>query len=149
MIENKSIETFLSAVHDALGSMSISEKSDIIVELHALILDKVQQESKSIATAVKELGPPLEVAQKLTMNRYFYQELKGKKPFHVSVLRWITLSIGILGILAFLILGALIWEYSPIVKQTKEGISLFGGSINIKGNPKNFEGSLPAYGKQE
>lgn len=145
MIENKTIEAFLSAVHEALGPMSIAEKSDIIVELHTLILRKNQQESKPLPLIIKELGSPVDVAQRLTLNRYFYNDLSDKKPLQVSVLRWITLSIVIVFILLFLILGALVGGYTSIAKQTKEGISLFGGIITLRSFPQKFECSLPTY----
>ena len=145
MIKSKTLENFLSKVHEALEDMPISEKSDIIVDLHEYILNKVRNESKSITTVVKEMGAPDLVAEQIQTNPEFYRSSPSKRPVVVSVFRWITISIAIIALFVFLSVGAILWKFTPVVKFNEHGMSLFGGAIQMKGRSDIFECPIPDY----
>jgi len=145
MIQSKTVETFLSKVHEALGDMPISEKSDIIVDLYETIENRARHESKSIATIISEMGTPAQVAEEIRKDPTFYHLPPRARPIIVSIFRWLTISIAVIALLIFLTLGAILWKFTPVVKFNEKGMSLFGGAIQMKGRSDIFECPIPDY----
>lgn len=146
MIENKSLENYLSKVFEELGEMPIAQRSDIIVDLHERIREKIQNESKSISVVLKEIGTPKSVAAAYQKGTYDLSPPSlRKRPLIVSVFRWITFSVATFLFLMFITLGAIIWKFTPIVKVTNDGMSFLGGAFQVKGRSGIIECPLPDY----
>jgi len=62
MIETIQIDTYLSTLRTHLGSMTLSERDEIIREISAHIRDSVEQTGASLETVISRLGPPDQLA---------------------------------------------------------------------------------------
>ena len=145
MIQNKTVETFLSKIHEALGEMPTSEKASIIVDLYDFMETKCLKESQSMTKVIKEMGTPLHVVESLKSNRNKFKNPPHKKAFFPLLIRWGVVFVGGSLLLCFLTFGAILWNLSPVVKITPEGTSLLGGLLKFQGHTSAFECSLPDY----
>jgi len=146
MIYNKTVESFLSKVYEALGDVPISEKADIIVDLYDYIEEKSEADSKSSTVIIKEMGLPETIAEKIRVNRKAYQWEHIKKSSSLNLFHWIIFFLSTVLFFLFLILGAILWKISPIVQVTSEGTTLFGGLIQLdKHNTPKLQISVPDH----
>ena len=130
MAKDTKLEQYLSRLDKALGQIPVSDRADIITEMKSHILDAQERESQqSIDQILDSLGEPESVA-----NRYLLERgLKPGKPSKTPILKWLT--IGFLGTFAIsaLLIVALAWKFSPLIKVDEEAgqVIILGGLIEV------------------
>ena len=130
-MENNKLESYLLRLDKCLGSVSVSEKAEIITEIKSHVMDAIENDkNKSIGQILASLGEPEQVASKYLLEKGLEPVKSPKHP----VVKWITIGfLGTFGLMIFTFL-VLAWKFSPIVKvDEKEGrVQLFGGIIDVR-----------------
>ena len=131
MPTEQQLEQYLNALDKALGQIPISDRADILTEIKSHILEaKERDPEQNIGKILASLGEAETVA-----NRYLLERgLKPGKPPKSPMIKWLTIGfLGTFGILALLIF-ALIWKFTPIIKVDEKAgtVKLLGGVIDIQ-----------------
>ena len=141
-MENNKLENYLLRLDKCLGSVSISEKAEIITEIKSHVMDAIENnKNKSVGHILASLGEPEQVASKYLLEKGLEPVESPKHP----IVKWII--IGFLGTFTLMIFTFLVlaWKFSPIVKidEKKGRIQLFGGVIDFsEDNIKDLYGIL-------
>ncbi|KAB8040802.1 hypothetical protein GCL60_02420 [Silvanigrella paludirubra] len=142
------LEKYLHRLDKALGSISVSEKAEIITEIKSHILEALSRDpSQSIESVLNSLGEPEQVA-----SRYLLEKgLKPNKPPFHPIFKW--LIIGFLGTL--LIFGifssVLLWKLSPkfVMNNNIGYFELLNGSLKVKFNLNNDDDTSIYFSKPD
>jgi hypothetical protein len=137
MTNNPQLESYLEALHKALGKVPVSERADIITEIKSHILEAQERDpNTSLAKILSSLGDPQTVA-----NRYLLERgLKPGKAPRAPIVKWLT--VGFLGTFALICLTfiALIWRFTPLISvdEKSQHVVLLGGTIDVHGDTGNI-----------
>lgn len=129
-MENRELDLYLAKLERALGSISVSEKAEIIMEIKSHVMDALENHSdRSVSEILRGLGEPEQVA-----NRYLLERgLEPVKPPRSSTIKWLV--IGFLGTLSILVVSTfvLIFSLTPLVEVNEEEgkVKILGGMIKI------------------
>jgi hypothetical protein len=142
------LEKYLHRLDKALGSISVSEKAEIITEIKSHILEALSRDpSQSIESVLNSIGEPEQVA-----SRYLLEKgLKPNKPPFHPIFKW--LIIGFLGTL--LIFGifssVLLWKLSPkfVMNNNIGYFELLNGSLKVKFNLNNEDETSIYFSKPD
>jgi len=131
MEKNTRLEHYLGKLDKGLGQIPVSEKAEIITEIKSHILDaQAKDPSKKLDDILVAIGEPEFVA-----NRYLIE--RGLKPMRAPthpIVKWLVIGfLGTFTVIAILIV-ALIWKFTPIVKIQDDKVSLLGGTVDISGD---------------
>lgn len=132
MKTNAKVEAYLQQLDSALGSVSISEKSEIVLEIKSHIMDAIEQQpDANIDDIFASLGSPEQVA-----NRYLLE--RGLKPVKVSrggssFLKWFFGSILALFAMATLASILMFYMFTPLIEVDEEmgRVQILGGMIDV------------------
>lgn len=126
------LESYLATLDRALSRVSVSDRSEIILEIKSHVLDAVAKHpEQKVGDVLKALGEPEAVA-----NRYLVERgLKPGKAPRSPMLKWLT--IGFLGTFAILMASVvfMITYFSPIISidENEEQVRILGGLISVNG----------------
>lgn len=131
MEDKKALDNYLARLEKCLGPISITERSEIVVEIKSHIEDTLEAHAEeTLDSVLKSLGEPEIVANKYLLER----GLRPQKPPRSPMIKWLT--IGFLGTLTLSLVFfiALVSSFTPLVEVNgKDGkVSILGGSLSIK-----------------
>lgn len=149
MMIAQELEIYLVRLEKALSAISVSERAEIITEIKGHVLEKMEQDpSQKLFQVLNSLGAPEVVAQKYLSDRGISatpKDFSGR-----SFVKWVLIGMFSCGALAILMIGLLIWKFTPFVKVDEAAgtVKILGGLIDVKEKPK---GSSFEYttGKEE
>jgi hypothetical protein len=125
------LEAYLDELDKALGTISISDRADIILEIKSHVLDASNRDEKnSVASVLEALGEPQNVA-----NRYLLERgLSPVKSARGPIMKWLV--IGVLGSMGLFIIGVMILAsfFTPLIKVDERAghVKILGGLIDIQ-----------------
>lgn len=130
------LEKYLYRLDKSLGSISVSEKAEIITEIKSHVLEALSREPvQTIDSVLSSLGEPEQVASKYLLEKGLKP---NKAPFH-PILKWII--IGFLGTLIILTLffSVVIWKLHPTLTMNDNigYLDLMDGTLKVRFNIKN------------
>jgi hypothetical protein len=132
------LEYYLTALDKSLGTISVSDRADIITEIKSHILEAQEKDpNKDLASILAALGEPEAVANRYLMER----GLKLSKPSKSPMIKWLT--IGFLGTFAIgcLFVLVVIWRFTPLISidEQNERVTLLGGAIDLDGKSESVK----------
>lgn len=136
MSTNIKLESYLTTLNEHLGAISVSDRSEIIMEIKSHVLDAIDKHpEKSIEDVLKDFGSAESIAQKYLDQRGIKVPQKTKSPFSTFV-KWALIASASLMILLSICLLLLIKSLTPFVEVNGDKVSLMGGLIHV--DDKNF-----------
>ncbi len=140
------LEKYLHRLDKALGSISVSEKAEIITEIKSHILEAMSRDpSQSTDYVLNSLGEPEQVASKYLLEK----GLKPNKPPFHPIFKW--LIIGFLGtLLIFGIFSSiLLWKLNPkfVMNNNIGYFELLNGYLKVKFNLNNDNETSISFSK--
>ncbi len=113
---------YLKQVENYLQDLSVMERAKILSEINTDIAE----------TSVENLESPLVLANKKRAEGGFIPYYEKKK---FSALRFLTKAFSVILISFFILIGVLIWKFTPILKidEEKNKVVILGGLIDIDG----------------
>ena len=146
MSTSPQLESYLATLDKSLGSISISDRAEIITEIKSHVLAAQDRDpSQKLESILAALGEPEQVASKYLLDR----GLKTAKPAKRPIVKWLV--VGFLGSM-FLFLAfvtVLIFKFSPLVQVSKDQqrVTLLGGLIDVDGKGGTVRiGDIPVSG---
>lgn len=100
------IENYLTRLQQALGSIQVDQKEDILREIRAHILDSTAaaaQREAAIDRVLRLLGKPEELAARYTTEQLLTRASRSFSPWLLLRTSWRWAKLGIKGTLAFLV----------------------------------------------
>lgn len=152
------LESYLAKLDAALEQISVGDRAEIITEIKSHVLEtQTKRPSQSLQDILTELGDPELVAKRYLQERHI-QPRMPKREFSMlwlsSTIKWLV--IGFLGTLSILVLiiGLIIWRFTPLVSvdELHNRVLLGGGIIKIQSSAdkRKTEGTmLPALVKEQ
>ncbi|MBT4964092.1 MAG: DUF1700 domain-containing protein [Francisellaceae bacterium] len=130
MNANNKLEKYLTKLHNDLGSMSVSEKADIITEIKSHAEESVES-GKNIDDILENLGSPTNVANKYLKEKGMPSIQKQRSPgIFSSILKWFSITIISLFLLIVLGLGTILWKINPFRHIPNSNISITDRGIS-------------------
>lgn len=137
-MDNKLLENYLDRLEKSLGTISVSEKAEIIIEIKSHIMDATENDPEhSTQNAINSLGVPEQVAKKYLDERGL-EAPKLNLPKAPSA-KWFVLGfLGLIGMFMLFIL-ILVFSFTPFIKvdEDKGRVQILGGLIDI--NERTFD----------
>ncbi|MCM2280290.1 MAG: hypothetical protein NDI61_00430 [Bdellovibrionaceae bacterium] len=134
-LDSQKLEAWLRQLETALADVSVIDRSDILMEIHAHIRDSYDRGGRTLDDILSSLGEPTQVANRFRLER-------GMQPVVVprahsaagSFFKWAT--IGVLGFLAIMTLGGvlLVSKFFPLIQvdEKENRVRILGGLIDIQ-----------------
>ncbi|MCB0421966.1 MAG: DUF1700 domain-containing protein [Bdellovibrionales bacterium] len=137
-MQSQELELYLQKLDQSLGSISVSEKAEIITEIKSHVIEAIQNDpTQSVTSVLRSLGEPEQVANRYLLERGLRPQLAPKHP----VLKWLV--VGFLGTFAIMVFGVilLVSQFMPIihVDEQKGRVQILGGLIDVNSDLGQLE----------
>lgn len=131
MSTNSKLESYLTTLNEHLGAISVSDRSEIIMEIKSHVMDTLDKNpDKNIENVLKDFGSAETIAKKYLDERGIKAQPKKKSTFG-TFLKWTMIASASLMILLSLSLFMLIRGITPLVEISDQNVSILGGFVHI------------------
>lgn len=143
MSTNSKLESYLTTLNEHLGVISISDRSEIIMEIKSHVMDALEKNpQKNIEDILKDFGSAESIAQKYLDERGIKRPVKHRSTFSTFA-KWAFIASASLMIILGLTLLIIVKSLTPFVDVRGDKVSLMGGLIHVDEN--NFRLGSAVY----
>ncbi len=143
MSTNSKLESYLTTLNEHLGAISISDRSEIIMEIKSHVMDALEKNpQKNIEDILKDFGSAESIAQKYLDERGIKRPVNHRSPFSTFI-KWALIASASLMIILGLTLLIIVKSLTPFVNVSGDKVSLMGGLIHVDDN--NFRLGSAVY----
>jgi hypothetical protein len=146
MATDPKLESYLEALDRRLGAVPTSDRAEIVTEIKSHVLEaQAREPARSLTDILASIGEPEAVANKYLLER----GLTPGKPSKTPIAKWLTIGfLGTLGLFVLLV-GIVLWRFTPVISIAEKKISILGGMVEIDGDEGTLAvGNTKIEGKQ-
>ncbi|MEZ4816216.1 MAG: DUF1700 domain-containing protein [Bdellovibrionota bacterium] len=138
MSTNSKLESYLTTLNEHLGAISVSDRSEIIMEIKSHVLDASEKSpDKSIEDVLKDFGSAESIAKKYLEERGIKTSTNTRSPF-TTFIKWAFIASAGIMLLLGLTLFMIIKSLTPFVSVNGDKVSIMGGLIHVDDNNFRF-----------
>jgi hypothetical protein len=131
MSTNSKLESYLTTLNDHLSGISVSDRSEIIMEIKSHVMDTLDKNpQKNLEEVLRDFGSAEVIAKKYLEERGI-KTLAPKKSTFGTVVKWAMIASAMVMIILSLCLFTLIRGITPLVDITNDKVSILGGFVHI------------------